>query len=380
MIRLGPYALGAMTVFMSCVAHAQSSVVIVVPYPGTPEYHAFEHRLRSELVAEGFQPVSIEVPVEVTRQVLKTSANRFMSNAAISIAIHDGVVSGLVWIQARTGSEDTWRSVPDYPLSEQAPTVFAVKATDVLHGGLLELGYIGTQPEAPPPPTPPSSPPADQAPPSPIQLESPKAPITRPKTRRKTKRAPPKNSSVARRNSKSKPAKAPKGWQLSATGSLAVHFLSYPTDLGMSLSAAHRLYKNWALGVTGAYFAPSGFRGEHSGGQASVSRAKVGGRLEFFQPLSRRLSLYELFEAGLHATLVSSSVPPPYTAHSARSLSGYNQLGVGVSWGTSSTLALAFASSLMLPWKRADVQSLQTVVAEAAGPTIVIDTGVQLCF
>jgi len=50
-------------------------------------------------------------------------------------------VSGLVWMKDAKAERSLERAVPPEALSSDSPAVFAIRATDVLHGGLLELGY-----------------------------------------------------------------------------------------------------------------------------------------------------------------------------------------------------------------------------------------------
>jgi hypothetical protein len=371
-IRNGIAALWLSLLSLTGIAQAQTSVVVVVPHVDTNDYESFEHRLRSELVAEGFEPVSVEVPGEVDAQTLQRNANRFMSPAAISISIHARVVSGLVWIRARGKSDDSLRSVPDYPLGEQASAVFAVRATDVLHGGLLELGYIGVAPEPAEPPAPKANDTStsklddSNATPAASKPEPPEPP--RPPVARTAPPAP-----LVREQ-------APLAWRATAMGTLGSHFLDFPSNLGLSLSVMRRLNQYFSFGIAGTLFAPVVIRTEPDQGRAYITQAFVGPRLQCLQPLTEAFTLFEYLESGPHAIVVSGEAVRPNISNSDQSFTIYSSLGLGASWTPNQMLGVIAQAGILAPWRRTDVVILNTAIAEAAGPALLFSGGLQLAF
>ncbi len=361
------------------MSHAQTPVVIVVPHVNTTDYEDFEHRLRSELVAAGFQPISVEVLVEVTPQTLQAQATRLTSAAAISISVHDKVVSGVVWIRARGKSPDLLRSVPDYPLNEQAPTVFAVRATDVLHGGLLELGYVGTTPTGAIEVTPPSTSTSPSVP-VPDSKASNKARTPSATVEDSHERATSANVKPSRASAKSKPKreKAPKIWYFRGAASLEVPFLESPTNLGFNSSVMRRLHTNWHVGLAGSVFLPAVGRTDQ--GRAGITQTYVGVRLDCLQQLAKPFILFEFLETGTHAIFVTGEARSPNLAHSRQSFTGYSSVGLGAAWAVNGTVGVVVESGLLLPWRGADIVVARTTVASAAGPAMLFDAGVQLGF
>lgn len=378
---------------VASVADAQTPIVIVVPHSNNDDYYPYEHRLRSELISEGYQPVSVEISSEVSAAVLKQNATRFVSPAAITLSIRDQGIAGTVWIQGRQGSRDLLRPVPEYPMGPQAPSVFAVRAADVLHGGLLELGYIGTLSESPlPAPTPPSvaagsangfpstPPPSTPAKPEaqtkPVASATAKsAPSPQPSPSPVTPKPPPHelSASVAQQN-----ARKSRHWQMRASYSLAQPFLRSPLASGASITATRRATSALRIGLAGTYLAP--VRGQTTPyfGMASVTQAFVGPRVELHQALSHRLDTYEYLDAGLHALFVTGEANPPNLPHSHRAYTGYAQLGFGAALALTAHFSLTAQTGLLLPFHGADVKVTNTTVIEAAGPAATLNAGLQL--
>jgi hypothetical protein len=377
LIRFGLVLLWALLLLVTRTSQAQIPVVIVVPHTGASEYDAYEHCLRSELVASGLQPVSVEVPAEIDTLVLKAQARHLMSPAAISLSIHDQVVSGVVWIQARGTNGDSLRSVPDYPLGEQAPTVFAVRATDVLHGGLLELGYLGSTPE---PPVVQSRPAETPQPIAGTPATSPPASTNAGTT---TLPTPPKPTGSAQ----TEPARLGsehggilRPWQSRIMVTLSKSLAGYPSNVGFTLSGMRHVHQRFRLGLSGTCFAPVVARTMPDEGRAYITQVLIGARLEYLQPLTETITTLGYLETGPHAIFVSSEATSLNTAHRAHSYTGYSMVGLGVNWRTSTAVRLAVETGLLLPWKAADVLVLQAVVAEAARPTLLLNVGIQLSF
>jgi hypothetical protein len=391
LVRILPWLLAA------SIADAQTQVVIVVPHSNTDDYYPYEHRLRSELISEGYQPVSVEISNEVSAATLKQNATRLMSPAAISLTIRDQVIAGTVWIQGRQGSRDLLRPVPEYPLGPQAPSVIAVRAADVLHGGLLELGYIGTAPE-PPAPAPtatpisqgssngstPPSPPAPAASRSGAQTKlaaSPKSsPISKSPPTPQSSALPDLPQTGPREGAASVPPQTDPSprWQIRALFSLAQPYLRSPLALGASTTATAQAASTFRIGLSGTYLAPA--RGETTPylGMASVTQTFVGPTVELHQSHSSRFDTYQFLDAGLHALFVTGEAPPPNRPHSTRAYTGYAQLGLGAALALEAHLSLTVQAGLLLPFKAADVKVTNTTVIEAAGPAAMLNAGLGL--
>ena len=101
------------------------------------------------MLAAGFQTLTETVAGPIDQAVLSESAARLSAGLAVSISISQSTVSGYVFIANSSGGADVIRVVPEYGVGEEAPSVFAVKATDVLHGALLELHLRGNLAAAP---------------------------------------------------------------------------------------------------------------------------------------------------------------------------------------------------------------------------------------
>ncbi|HEY5957045.1 MAG TPA: hypothetical protein VIV60_10850, partial [Polyangiaceae bacterium] len=305
MIRLRLIIVFTWVFMLARVSRAETSVVIVVPHPGNNEAHAFEHRLRSELFAAGFQPISVEVTTEITPQAIRNAAVRLMSHAAVTLTVHDGIVSGLVWIEGRGKSEDSWRPVAEYPVSEQAPGVFAVRATDVLHGGLLELGYVGTAPSAAEPPAVAMPPSSEREPPAKSNPANPKTPGKgAPKTAEE--RSDTRGGGAMPKTSLGAPAKSTQRvmdrlpWHFNVSATLAEHVLNFPTSIGLTAMATRRIHDEWNLGAALAYFAP--VTASADAGRANIAQAYLGPRLEWYKPIGNDVNAFGYGETGIHST------------------------------------------------------------------------------
>jgi hypothetical protein len=368
------------------LSQAQQTVVVVVPHTGIVDYDVFEHRLRSELIAAGFQPISLEVQVEVDPKILKRSASRLASPAAISISIHDGTVSGLVWLKGSDPSSDSVRPVPACALTDQAPSVFAVRATDILHGGLLELGYVSPSASATAGENEPSSPPAEPgaARPSPQPANSagaipPEPPPTSPaRVKQSAPQKPPLPPSS--KPVSWGPSPASKDWRLAAMGTLGAHFVNSPTSFGVSISAIRRVYGDFGIGLRGTYFAGVEEKTPRfPNDTATVTEAHLGARAEYLQRASETIFLFEFLETGAHGVFVSGNANSVNArGGSGYSYSGYSGGGLGAIWWQNSILGLMFETGLVYPWKPADVLVGGETVLKAAQPTLMFNLGVEL--
>jgi hypothetical protein len=160
-------------------AMAQHTVAIVLAGGSGPELAPFELRLRSELLAAGFSVASVQVPSAPDADALQRAATGMPAKSAIAILLSDQAVYGFVWAAARADDRTLIRPIHPVPLSDDAPTVFAIRATELLNAVLIELGYPRRSPSdatPPPEPAPPAAaPPPPKPPPKPLPKRPPAA-------------------------------------------------------------------------------------------------------------------------------------------------------------------------------------------------------------
>jgi hypothetical protein len=170
----------ALGILLARTVWAGILIVIVLPARPSKEYEALVPRLRSELMAAGFDVRTVHTVEPPSAFVLQQVAEREASSAALSMTVSSGSVSGLVWMRDAKRLRSLERVVPAEALSSDTPAVFAIRATDVLHGGLLELGYPRPKPAVPSPPVSPA-PPASALPNATLEpLKAPGAPPSSP--------------------------------------------------------------------------------------------------------------------------------------------------------------------------------------------------------
>src|ERR1039458_8385319 len=138
----------ALVMVSAHVALAETVVFIMVPAEKSQDYGAYASRLHSELTAAGFAAVTTQSSSSLDPAMVAADAERFSSPISVSITISQGMVSGFVWIADLQKGGGTLRPVPEYPIGDDAPSVFAVKATDMLQGLLVELGYRAKRPDS----------------------------------------------------------------------------------------------------------------------------------------------------------------------------------------------------------------------------------------
>ena len=131
---------------MARPAWAELVVVLVLPAESREDYEPFATRLRSELVAAGFGVRTVRASEPPSASLLEQVAERERGAAAVAVTLSPTAVSGLVWMRDAKAERSLERAVPPEALSGDSPAVFAIRATDVLHGGLLELGYPRPRP------------------------------------------------------------------------------------------------------------------------------------------------------------------------------------------------------------------------------------------
>ncbi|MBN1606268.1 MAG: hypothetical protein JW940_06520 [Polyangiaceae bacterium] len=127
-------------------AWAELRVVLVVPSVAEQRDTQIATRLRAELVAAGFDVRTVPSTAAPSILLLKTVAEREAGAAAVAIVSSPESVSGIVWMRDERAERVLVRRVPEERRSVDSPAVFAIRATDLLHGGLLQLGYPRPKP------------------------------------------------------------------------------------------------------------------------------------------------------------------------------------------------------------------------------------------
>jgi hypothetical protein len=355
---------------MTGLARAASLVLIVVPSGDHLDYTSFENRLRSELVAAGFQTLTETVAGSVDRAVLSECAARFSATLAISISISESMVSGYVYIAGSGGGADVVRAVPEYPVGEQAPSVFAVKATDVLHGALLELQHSGSPPAALP-----GVKEATQQESKPQRTEQPAGAPAASAT--PTLQPPLKNDNPTN----GQPQPGHWGVALSAALNLGLH--SLPIALGSEIGL-YRKSQYWGASLEGSVYLPATISRSRWQAEAQLTQLALGGSVQCFQPLGNTITLFESVGSGVWhlgvrgATNVRGTSTLNLTGNQKSSTYAYTYVGVGLLAAITDRTSLAFRFNVLAPWKHVDIVIYDQVVASVAIPALIGDLGLRL--
>jgi hypothetical protein len=166
--RIGWLAVIAVLV-LSRTAVATPTVVLVMAGGSQQELAHVEQRLRSELLAGGFAVTSVQVPEPPDTATFERTTSNLVTQAAVAVIRSESGVSGFVWASSKDDERTLVRSIQPVPLSEDAPAVFAIRASELLNAMLLELGWpkrapLDTQTAPPAPPSTPPSEPEEEAP------------------------------------------------------------------------------------------------------------------------------------------------------------------------------------------------------------------------
>jgi hypothetical protein len=375
-------------------AQAQpTAVLIVVQGGGSSDLNACEQRLRSELLAEGYQPTTVQVTSEPNASVLVDTAKRLSSPAAIAVSIRDNTVSGLVWMVAPKKSGGLLRAVTAYPLNEQAPAIFAISATDVLHGGLLELGYVQETSKTVATASSPTLSPNDFVSPASSSTTTSgsdettnESTATTDTVPNKTIAVPPATATVDSvipttahdDGSKAKDHGRKHVWQLSLGADAGIALSDMPIAFIPHLTFTRRLARNFALGLSGHVALPVTLDGKR--GKADVNQIMVGPWLEYRQTLNARLSLFEFFETGFYYVTVHGRASPPLRTFDSYASTVYQQAGAGINWSTTTDFVLWLNAGFFVPWQSRKVIIVDETVTKIATPTVLLGAGMAMRF
>jgi hypothetical protein len=124
----------------STAAFGSPRITIVVQQSRVEQTTEFETRLRAELLGSGFEVLTVAEPTtSVTPANLEAAAERTQAVAAIAIDQPASSVTGDVWVTERVTGKTLLRHLRAEPGSADAPSVFALRAIELLHASLLEL-------------------------------------------------------------------------------------------------------------------------------------------------------------------------------------------------------------------------------------------------
>jgi len=207
-------------------ASATQTVVLVMAGGSQQELAPVEQQLRSELLAGGFGVTSIQVPELSDAASFEQTVSGLVSQAAIAVIRSESSVSGFVWATSRDHERMLVRPIEPVALSDEAPGVFAIRASELLHAILLELGW----PKRPPPET--TGAPA----PTPTESPAPEPPLPAPPA----PSPPPKRTTAPAQKPALPPQPGPEAPRLSTwTAHVGVGVVGGPG--GVPVAAAARL-------------------------------------------------------------------------------------------------------------------------------------------
>lgn len=227
-------------------AWAALRVVLVVSGGAQERDAPIATRLHSELVAAGFDVRTVPSTDPPSILLLKNLAEREAAAAAVAIVSSPDSVSGIVWMRDSEAERVLVRRVPEEPRSADSPAVFAIRATDLLHGGLLQLGYPRPKPAEADPSAPPNTgpPPPENANPVVAPAKPPRKPAE-PVPRQPAKR---KGNSAGPRPQGAAPERA---WEIMAGASAlwgpGGDSQALPWMFAPAIGLEWRIFTAWAL-------------------------------------------------------------------------------------------------------------------------------------
>lgn len=327
------------------VAHA--APVLVVVGDGAQNSSNFVNRLRSELSAEGFTVTTVQTSDALEPSMLPRAAERYESPIIVAFNIANDQVSGYVWVADLAKGGGTIRPVASQVVSEQAPAVFAVRATDVLRGLLLELNLKARAALAPPVE-------ATDTKSSKSSHETQKEP-TSPKRQSKSvpvvAALPPDNVDA--------PQNVMRVWRIDLSLTLLQGFRDSPLSTGATVAVVRAL-RDWELGAEATLFAGDTLTPTDASAvprTASFHQFYAGPVVRYSQGMASNLSWFGSASSGLYLASVAGSDPGhPSLNRRERTLIGYSTLGVGLLWMPSAALGLSLSTHLFTPWQPLDIR------------------------
>ena len=347
---------------MARPARAEVSVLIITPADDTQDFTVYESRLRSELLAAGFTVTAARVPGQPEYASIASNAERNASQAAIAVIENEGELCGLLWISDPARSTDLMRPIRCCPLNNDAPLVFAVRATDALSAGLLELRY--PRAEHPPTKAANANTSATHAPPSPAEKKVEPSDTVKPEIPTKKTEQPPVAESTQT------------DWHFQADGAAAVWLSNFPASVGVKLELTRDLGSSWSAGIQGFGFGPATVTREV--GAAAIYQLLAGVVARYESQLSQRLSVVEGVGVGWYGISITATATGPRRTRGAFASTGYVLFEHQVLFRATRSLSMVLGCALSAPWAKYSVDFVDSTVARAAAPLLIGSLGLQL--
>jgi hypothetical protein len=339
---------------------AELAVLIITPADDAIDYSVYESRLRSELLAAGFSVSAERVPGRPDYASMAINAERSASQAALAISISETELCGLLWIGDPDKSNGLMRPVRCCPLNDDAPLVFAVRATDALSAGLLELHY-------------------------PVRARETQTTVSDQKLAQTSKeQAPASARSDSHANAKAgpdpmrhpKPTAATRQWHVQGTTALGAWLREFPVGYGGKLELTRNVAESWTAGFQGFALATSSII--RDSGQASVFQFLAGPTLQYRTQLTPGLSVADSIGAGVYGISVDAMAKGPRQSRNALSVTGYVLFEHQVHIEATRSLSIVLGGALSAPWMRYSVVIVDATVARAAAPLMLASLGAEL--
>jgi hypothetical protein len=342
---------------------AEVSVLVITPADEALDYSVYESRLRSELLAAGFSIITERVPGRPDYASIAINAERSASQAALAINITEGELCGLLWIDDPAKSGGLMRPVRCCPLNDDAPLVFAVRATDALSAGLLELHYpqrVRETPTASPTEAPQGKPPKEQqAQPAPVVADNAEA-----------------HPKVVAGPEEPRRAVGSHRWHVQGAASVGAWLREFPVAYGGKLEVTRDLAESWAAGIQGLALAPTTVT--RDAGQASIFQFLAGPVLQYRTRLTPGLSVVDALGAGLYGISIDATAAGPRGSRNVFSVTGYVLFEHQVHIEATRALSFVLGGALSAPWTRYSVVIVDATAARAAAPLVLGSLGAEL--
>lgn len=334
---------------------AAQTVVLVMAGGSATELAPVEQQLRAELLASGFAVTSVQVPNLPDSQSLEQTAAGMVTKAAIAVIRSDTALSGFVWAVDQKGERTLVRPVRPVAVSEDAASVFAIRATELLNAVLVELGWPKPQPSA-----------ASEAVAPPVEAEAAGA--------SQAPDEPPQNPPPAPEPERAPPA-APTDWALSA----GVAVIGGPGGLSVGPTATLGLSRRlggpwWAEGMLAG---PVLGEVRQGGSRAATDQALGVLRLSWGWLLARWMETFAAAGVGVHRLGVAGEADAPLVGQRDEVWSAIGLAGVGARLRVGRSWAVTLEGDAAWTEPRSRVVIVGSTVARTGRPLLLGAVGVR---
>ena len=334
------------------------------------DYSPYENRLRAELTADGYSVSTTWTRNAGEPGLQNLSGEPFSSPIVIAISLLEQKVTGYVWVAHPTKGGGMLRPIPPQPRSEPAAAIFAVKATEVLRGILLELEYKSqTGPVE-------VSPIGKSQPPTPTQPDR-SSPTRKAPKLDDTARPNSTKSSVGRQPLNPPPGATPprqlRNWCAEAGPSVMQGMHNSPIAAGALLGFARR-WTNWELALQFFDFVPNSLSLEErwpGSRSIKIQQWQLGPALRHYHAIAPEVSIFEGIDMGLQSVHFSGTDRnDPSLDGSGHALVGYAAGGLGLQWMPNVAFGITLGSNLVFTMKDVDIKesSQGPALAQVAAP------------